>query len=281
MLLKEQYLALIALGFGVGAYGTLIGAGGGFVLMPILLILYPRESPEILTAISLAVVFFNALSGSESYAHMKRIDYKSGSMFAAATIPGAVIGALNTGYVARQLFDTIFGIVVLAIAAFLFLKPTTEFKTRTETHKCSTNRYRITRHVVEADGVSYSYTYNPAVGIGLSFLVGYLSSFLGIGGGIIHVPALVFLLHFPVHIATATSHFILAIMALTGTIVHILTGTFSHGVHRTIALAIGVVLGAQIGAQLSNHLRGKWIMRSLAVALVLLGIRILITAFRP
>ena len=69
MFLKEQYLALIALGFGVGAYGTLIGAGGGFVLMPILLILYPGESPAILTAISLAVVFFNALSGSESYAH--------------------------------------------------------------------------------------------------------------------------------------------------------------------------------------------------------------------
>jgi len=281
MFLKEQYLALIALGFGVGAYGTLIGAGGGFVLMPILLILYPEESPAILTAISLAVVFFNALSGSESYAHMKRIDYKSGLMFATATIPGAVIGALNTGYVARQLFDTIFGIVVIAIAVFLFLKPTAELKSKTEEYKDSTIRYRITRHVVEADGVSYSYTYNPAVGIVLSFFVGYLSSFLGIGGGIIHVPALVFLLHFPVHIATATSHFILAIMALTGTVVHIWTGTFSHGVHRTIALAIGVVLGAQIGAQLSNHLRGKWIMRSLAVALILLGVRILIAAFRP
>jgi uncharacterized membrane protein YfcA len=278
--LKEQYLGLIALGFGVGAYGTLIGAGGGFVLMPILLLLYPRESPEILTAISLAVVFFNALSGSESYAHMKRIDYKSGLMFAAATIPGAVIGALNTGYVARQLFDTIFGIIVIAIAVFLFLKPASEFKRETKQYKEFHGRFRITRHLIEADGASYTYTYNPIVGIALSFLVGYLSSFLGIGGGIIHVPALVFLLNFPVHIATATSHFILAIMALTGTIVHIWTGTFSHGVHRTIALAIGVVLGAQIGAQLSNHLRGKWIMRSLALALLLLGVRILIAAFQ-
>jgi uncharacterized membrane protein YfcA len=278
--MKEQYIALIALGFGVGAYGTLIGAGGGFVLMPILLLLYPGESPAILTAISLAVVFFNALSGSESYAHMKRIDYKSGLMFAAATIPGAVIGALNTGFVARQLFDTIFGIVVISIALFLFLKPASEFKFRTRKCKEVTCRYRITRHIVEADGESYTYTYNPIIGIGLSLFVGYLSSFLGIGGGIIHVPALVFLLNFPVHIATATSHFILVIMALTGTIVHIWTGTFSHGVHRTIALSIGVVLGAQIGAMLSNYLRGKWIIRSLAMALLLLGVRILITAFR-
>ena len=67
----------------------------------------------------------------------------------------------------------------------------------------------------------------------------------------------------------------LAIMALTGTLVHILTGTFSHGVHRTVALSIGVVLGAQIGAHLSVRFRGKWIIRSLAAALCLLGIRIL------
>jgi hypothetical protein len=84
----EKYLALMALGFCVGAYGTLIGAGGGFVLMPLLLILYPKENPEILTSISLAVVFFNALSGSEAYGLMKRIDYRSGLMFAAATVPG-------------------------------------------------------------------------------------------------------------------------------------------------------------------------------------------------
>ena len=59
MFLKEQYLELIAIGFSAGAYGTLIGAGGGFVLMPILLLLYPKENPEILASISLAVVFFN------------------------------------------------------------------------------------------------------------------------------------------------------------------------------------------------------------------------------
>ena len=74
----EHYLGLIALGIAVGAYGTLIGAGGGFVLMPVLLLLYPNQSADVLTSISLAVVFFNALSGSEAYALMKRIDYRSG-----------------------------------------------------------------------------------------------------------------------------------------------------------------------------------------------------------
>lgn len=55
-------------GFFIGGYGTLIVAGGGFVLVPLLLLLYPNESTETLTSISLAVVFFNALSGSVAYA---------------------------------------------------------------------------------------------------------------------------------------------------------------------------------------------------------------------
>lgn len=86
-----EYFWLIGLGLVVGMFGTLIGAGGGFILMPALLLLHPKVGPGQLTAISLAVVFFNALAGSESYAMMGRIDYKSGLMFAAATIPGSFI----------------------------------------------------------------------------------------------------------------------------------------------------------------------------------------------
>jgi uncharacterized membrane protein YfcA len=109
--------------------------------------------------------------------------------------------------------------------------------------------------------------------------VGYFSSLLGIGGGIIHVPVMAHVLHFPVHIATATSHFTLAVMALTGTLVHIMTGAFHHGVRRTIVLSLGVLVGAQLGARFSHHVQGQWILRSLAVALGLVGIRILMLAF--
>ena len=128
---------------------------------------------------------------------------------------------------------------------------------------------------MDAHGLEYDYSFNPGLGVGISLAVGYISSFLGIGGGIIHVPALSYFLNFPVHIATATSHFILAFMALAGTVVHIMTGTFSHGVHRTVSLAIGVLMGAQFGAHLSERLNGVWIIRSLAIALGLIALRIL------
>jgi uncharacterized protein len=268
----ETYLGFIALGLGVGTYGTLIGAGGGFVLMPILLLLYPHETPEKLTSISLAIVFLNALSGSEAYARMRRIDYRSGLMFAAATIPGAILGAINTSFVPRRLFDIIFGILLIAAAIFLSLRPNLARDVR---RVYCLDHQQTKRHLEEADGISFDYCFNPKLGILLSLFVGYVSSFLGIGGGIIHVPALVYLLNFPIHVATATSHLILAIMALTGTMVHILSGTFPYGVHHMISLAIGVVLGAQVGAYLSQFVKGNWIIRSLAMALGLVGIRIL------
>jgi uncharacterized membrane protein YfcA len=68
-------------------------------------------------------------------------------------------------------------------------------------------------------------------------------------------------------------------MALTGTVVHILTGTFAHVVNRIAALAIGVVLGAQIGARLSERVQGGWIIRGLAMALGIVGLRILLVAW--
>jgi len=268
-----QYLWLIALGFIIGTYGTLIGAGGGFVLVPVLLLLYPNESPEVITSISLAVVFFNALSGSWAYARMMRIDYKSGRLFAIATIPGAILGALSTAYIPLRLFDAILGILMITGSIFLLFYSSKEKETRRNKHS-----YCVTRNLVEEDGTVHTFSYNPVVGIGLSFFVGYFSSLLGIGGGIIHVPALAHLLNFPVHVATATSHFILAIMAFSGTIVHIVTGSFSHGVRRTVALAIGVLPGAQVGALLSNRVHGNWIIRGLSIALGFVGIRILIMA---
>jgi uncharacterized protein len=269
----QHYIWLVPLGFLVGTYGTLIGAGGGFVLVPILLLLYPKESPETITSISLAVVFFNALSGSAAYARMKRIDYKSGRLFAFATVPGAILGAMTTYWIPRRAFDVVFGVLMIGSAIFLMSNPSGS------SDPVSEGQARlVTRKVTEADGTVHVYSYNPVLGVMISLGVGYLSSLLGIGGGIIHVPALVHLLNFPVHIATATSHFILVIMAFTGTAVHVKTGAFHNALWPTAALSLGVVFGAQLGARLSSRMHGPRIIRCLGMALGLVGVRILLMA---
>src|SRR5438309_102653 len=116
-------LLLVGLGFLVGTFGTLIGAGGGFILVPVLLFLYPSLPPEVVTSISLAVVFLNAASGSVAYARLKRIDYKSAIIFALATLPGSIIGALVTAHLPRHIFNIILGILLIAIGIYLLFRP--------------------------------------------------------------------------------------------------------------------------------------------------------------
>lgn len=258
------------MGFLVGTFGTLIGAGGGFILAPVLLFLYPSLKPEVVTSISLAVVFLNAASGSVAYAKLKRIDYKSAIIFAVASLPGSIIGALVTSHIPRHLFNLILGALLIIVAIYLLLRPG---QMRNGEH--SDNTRLVHRTIIDVYKERFNYSFNLAVGIAISFLVGFLSSLLGIGGGIIHVPVLASLLHFPVHIATATSHFILAIMALAGTIVHMIQGAFWQEWSKAVYIGIGVIVGAQLGARLSQKIKPKGIIRALAVVLFLVGTRLL------
>jgi uncharacterized membrane protein YfcA len=278
--MPAEYLWLLPLGLLIGAFGTLIGAGGGFVLVPILLLVYPNEKTELITGISLAVVFFNALSGSLAYARMKRVDYKSGILFSIATIPGAILGALSTAYVPRGVFDLLFGVLMIVAAIYLWTSGGEESAVQSHRKGDSDSDprpRRMLRDLTDAEGVRYHYAYNPVTGVSLSLVVGFISSLLGVGGGFIHVPILTRLLDFPVHIATATSQFVLAIMSLTGTLVHVAQGVFVRGLRRTTMLAIGVLIGAQAGAWMSNRIGGKMIIRGLAVALAFVGVRLIVS----
>ena len=264
-------LLLCLLGFGVGVFGTLVGAGGGFILTPVLLLVYPNSTPALVTAISLVAVFFNAASGSVAYARQRRIDYRSGIVFALCTLPGSVLGVLLADQVSRPGFDVVMGIVLVALAAWLL-----RGHAEPHGHEHGTG---VPRTIVDREGKEYCYRANVKLGAGLSVGVGFLSSFLGIGGGVVHVPLLVALLGFPTHIATATSHFVLAIMALVATITHVISGTFHHlvGLRRAAALSVGVVFGAQLGAKLSQRLSGPVIHRLLAAGLLVLGLRLILS----
>jgi len=265
------------MGMGIGAYGTLIGAGGGFLLMPLLIFFYPEEHPHTLTAISLAVVFFNSISGTGAYARMHRIDYKSGLMFAAAAFPAAVFGVLTNASIPRRGFEEIFSVFLILMSLFLFFKPKLDAD-RSDSQSSSSSKPWVYHVNKSLNGTTFEYHYNRVLGLVLFFFLGFVASFLGIGGGSMIVLILAFLLHFPVPIATATSQFVVTIITFFATLVHIWHGSFHHGAHRIAALGIGVLIGAQFGAYLSNKIKVAWIIRALALALAVAGIKMLVAA---
>lgn len=274
--LSLEDLLLIPLGFAVGAFGTLVGAGGGFLLVPVLLFLHPDRPPEEITAISLFVVLLSALSGSAAYARQQRTDYRSGLWFAAGTLPGAVAGALLVGAVPRRLFDAAFALLLIGLALFLALR-----RESSAIREPTRGRGTVMRMIRDRYGNTYVYSFQLWKGVALSVGVGLFSSLLGIGGGVLHVPIMATVLHFPMHTAVATSQFTLAFMSAEASAVHVLTGTlaWNRALGEAGLLAIGSIAGAQVGAWAGQRLPGVTIRRALAASLLLVGIRLGMEAF--
>ncbi len=254
-------------GLGIGILGTLIGAGGGFLVVPLLVFVEPSWSTDQVTAFSLAIVTANATAGAASYWWQGRVDPFTFPLYTIAAVPGSVLGAFATAYVPRPLFDPIFGGALVVIALWLFWKPgSSEEGARTGPFE---------RRLVDRAGHRYVWSFRPWVGFVGSIFIGALSSILGIGGGIIHVPLLATVLGFPAHVATATSHAVLAVTAGVATIVHV-----AHGDYRTtgplvLSTATGAVVGSPVGARLSSPIPGSAILRVLAVGLGFVGVRLL------
>ena len=251
----------LTLGFLVGVLGTLVGAGGGFLLVPLLMLAY-HLPPADAVGTSLALVFLNALSGTFAYLRQRRVDLSLGWKFAVATVPGAVGGAFLTRALTSTRFSLGFGLTLLAVAGLLITETTAPPSSRA-----------ASRTLVDAGGAVHEYQVDAWKGVVVSLLVGFFSSIFGIGGGVIHVPFLIVGLSLPVHVATATSHFVLSISAFVGAVTY-----FALGHVRLATVGImgsGILLGAQVGARLSLRAQGVLIRGILAGSLVLVGGRMI------
>jgi uncharacterized membrane protein YfcA len=249
-----QVPLFLALGITVGALGTLIGAGGGFLLVPVLMFLLPDKSPEQITAISLFAVACNSFSGSMAYLFRGQVHVRSAVVFSIASLPGAIMGTHLIGSISRTDFELIFSALLLSLGSFLILR------------KSSKRLVEIEKFIPSAK------TY--VLGASVSFVVAFVATFLGIGGGIIHVPLMSEFLAFPVHLATGTSHLVLAITSSVASIQHVRLGNIHLSEPFLGPLAAGMIVGAQMGAAISKRVHGQIILRLLGGALILVALRL-------
>ena len=268
----ENFIRLVPLGFLVGIYSALVGTGGGFLIVPLLLIMFPAETPDTLTSISLAVVFFTAYAGTLTYARMGRIDYFYGMLFALAGIPGIILGTTAVEYVPKRHFTFIVGFILLGLGFFLVKRPT---RKRGQSKKSNPKKRPKQNPEPKQEPEQEFSRRLPILGAVASGYIGVISGFLGIGGGIIRVPFMVHVMRFRPHIATATSLFALSIVAFTGIVSKAVRGAFFTGIDKTMYLAVGVMMGAPLGAALSTKFRGPALVRLLAIALCAVGIKLI------
>lgn len=267
---------LFLTGFTSGIIGAMVGVGGGFIAVPIMTLMLGL-SPQLTVGTSLTMSFFNAATSSILLWRQRRIDLATGWKFALATFPGAIIGSKAASFISDRSFDISFGCLLLVISILMWLRKEPGDKTKKKLDIGRESRWKswgmVDRVIVDSNGVEYRYRFNLYLGIFFSFFIGFLSSIMGIGGGIIHVPLLVLVLNFPPHLAAATSLFILTWSALVGATTHFYLGhTF---LPYAAALALGGLLGAQIGVRTASVMRGDVIVRVFAVVNLLVGLRLI------
>jgi len=266
-----EYIWLTLLGFLAGAIGSLVGLGGGVIIVPALLFLgttgvFPDISPQLAVGTSLVVIIFNGLSSTLSYMKHKTVDYKSGFLFFLGSGPGATVGALVNNLLNIMHFSLYFGLFLI-FSSFLLMLQGRWAGERKNSH------FKVTRTYITNEGEMMTYGYHPVVAIIIAFIVGFFSGLFGIGGGSLMVPVMILLFFFPPHVAVATTMFIILLSSLISSSTHIILGN----VEWLFALALipGVWFGAKMGAYINRKLQSKTIVALLRIVLIFLGVRLI------
>ena len=279
-------LFIVALGFLVGILSGMFGVGGGFLTTP-LLIFYGIPPP---VAVASAATQITGASVSGVMAHMRRsgVDLQMGLVM----IAGGLVGSLTGAAIFRALqssgqIDVVIGalyVVILGGIGALMLKdalvglgyvspaPRTEQPRHNRWVASLPLRWRF-----YASGLYIS----PLAPLALGFLAGILTVLLGIGGGFILVPAMIYLLGMAARVVVGTSLvMILAISAAT-TMIHALT-TQAVDIVLAALLLVGGVIGAQYGALLTTRLKPDLLRLGLGVTILLVALRMLLgLTWRP
>jgi uncharacterized protein len=274
---RVEWVLLFLVGIAAGTLGSLVGLGGGIIVVPALIYLgtfiptIGEISPQVAVGTSLIVVIFTGLSSTLAYMKYKTVDYKSGLLFFIGSGPGGIVGAFVNKSMDVQSFSLYFGIFMIMVSIILMVRG------KIKPIKATEGKYHYSRSFINDEGVESNYGFNPMIALPIAFIVGFISGLFGVGGGSLMVPAMILLFLFPPHIAVATSMFMIFLSAITSSIAHISLGNVNWLL--TLVLVPGAWLGAMLGAKINTRLKGNTVINLLRIILIILGIRLIFQGF--
>ncbi len=274
----------VGLGLAVGLLSGLFGVGGGFLMTP-LLIMFGIPSTVAAATDSNQIV---AASTSGTYAHWKvgNVDFKMGIYLLIGGFVGGLIGVQaikllhamgNADFVIKMTYVVMLGIV----GAYMFIESIQSMRKKKETaapevkdqKESATTRFLRSLPLqtrFEKSGVTHS----ALVPVVLGTFVGILAAIMGVGGGFLMVPVMVYMLRMPMHVVVGTSLFQILFTCIEVTF---LQATTNHSVDFTLAvlLLVGSTVGAQIGAVFGRKLKGEQLKVLLATIVLAVTVKII------
>jgi uncharacterized membrane protein YfcA len=267
-------LLMIGLGGLVGFLSGLFGVGGGFLMTP-LLMMYGIPATVAAASDSNQIV---AASASGCYTHFraKTIDVRMGLLMLVGGVAGGTLG-VQLIKVLRRLGEADFAITVVyvlmlgGIGSYMFFESLTALRGRSAT---AVSRPSIYRHAVQALPFKLFFprskvTISALMPLLLGTLVGTLAAIMGVGGGFIMVPIMIYLLRMPMHVVVGTSLFQILFTCINVTV---LQSYLNHTVDFVLALLLllGSVVGAQIGIRVGKRLKADQL--KILMAMLVLGV---------
>jgi uncharacterized membrane protein YfcA len=246
-----EFITLFACACFASIFGSVVGLGGGFVMVPILRVAFGIE-PAIASATSLFLVFANTAAASVGFLRDKRVDVRLALYLAIGALPGSVFGVTVVHHVTVTQFDVIYGalLVMLAIATL----------------------WR--RGIASRPPGETTFIHSPWVAIPAGLVMGIASSLFGVGGGIIVVPLMLIAARMPPHIAAATSSFVILLSAPVGITTHILAGDAQWNL--VVPLVLGGLVGGSFGPGIAKRISSPQLINLLVAAFFLAAIGLVI-----
>jgi uncharacterized membrane protein YfcA len=238
-----------------GVLGSLLGLGGGIIVIPVLTLLFKIDIRYAIGA-SIVSVIATSSGAAAAYVRERMTNLRVAMVLEIATTTGALSGAYIAGRVNARWLYLIFGVVMAYSALAMFRKG--HF-----THAETLPRCRLADqlrlhdsyfdHAVNQE-IPYRVTRTP-LGFGLMYIAGVVSGLLGIGSGALKVPAMDLAMGLPIKVSTATSNFMIGVTAAASAGVYFMRGDIDPFVAAPVAA--GVLLGATYGSHLLGRLRGR------------------------
>lgn len=265
---------LIGVGALVGFMSGMFGVGGGFLLTPILMMI--GIPPTVAAASDSCQIVGASASGAAAHFRLGNVDIKLGTVLLLGGLAGAAVG-VQIIKVLRRLGNADFVIVVTyivvlgSIGAYMFFESLQSLRRGTmvsKQHPVDRKRSLLGRLPLRMDFPRSGVQHSVLVPFVLCALVGILAAIMGVGGGFIMVPMMVYLLRMPMHVAVGTDLFQILFTCAGVTFMQALS---NHTVDIVLAivLMVGSTVGAQIGARVGKRLRGDQ-LKILLAAIVLL-----------
>ncbi|MDN5344584.1 MAG: uncharacterized protein PWQ18_695 [Clostridia bacterium] len=265
-------LGILGMGFVTGIIGALVGLGGGVLLVPILTLLFQVPIHTAIGASIVAVVATSSASAS-TYLNSHISNMRLGMTLETATTVGGILGGVTAALLGRQVLSGIFAVALVGTAYSMFKKvkggqPGAE----------TVDPGRLGATFYDANlkrEVTYRVKSLP-LGLFLSFIAGNISGLLGIGGGVIKVPAMVLAMGVPMRAAAATSNFMIGVTAVASAYIYYTRGFVDPLI--AAPTAIGVFLGATLSSHLAGRVNSNFLTRLLAIILLFLAVQMALSA---